>query len=212
MPGSGPFLGDGEGGGVSIVGDGEYQWTSNPGHVPGTASQMETQIPWSRGASLLLDIERKKEKGTHHSWNPNTPTGSLPSPRGTWGQQCGGTSLYAAGTESHRTCTLGGACKVASGSRCCFGGSLSGTCGQKKGGHQHPAVKSGPRGLHANLSLCMLTQAQRPVTVCSSEAQSPPQALFCWLESANALFSLLGPLASPRPAAHSLPLSKRGVP
>lgn len=71
-------------------------------------------------------------KGTHHSWNPSTQTGSLQSPRGTQAHWCAGTSLHAEGTESHRMCTWGGACRAASGSHCCYGANLSETCGQNK--------------------------------------------------------------------------------
>lgn len=72
------------------------------------------------------------EEGTHHSWNPSTQTGSLPSPLGTWGRRYGGTSPRAAGTESHRMCTWGGAGRAANGSHCCCEVSLSGTCGREE--------------------------------------------------------------------------------
>lgn len=111
-----------------------------------TASVKWKCEPLRVGGAFLLPIRAKEGgKGTHHSWNLSTQTGSLPSPRGTWGRRCGGTSLRAVGTEIRRTCTWGGASREASGSRCCCGGSLSGTCGQEErepqqlGREKHPA-------------------------------------------------------------------------
>lgn len=95
-------------------------------------SKTEAQIPWSRGGGLPSPQRGEGGEETHHSWNPSTQTGSLPSLRGTWGQWCGGTSPCAVGTESHRTCTWGGAGRAANGSRCCCEASLSGTCGQEE--------------------------------------------------------------------------------
>ena len=88
---------------------------------------------WSRGQG---------REGTHRSWNLSTQTGSLPAPRGTWGQRHAGTSLRAAGTASRRTCTWVGAGRAASGSRCCFGGSQSGTCGQEERASADGAAQS----------------------------------------------------------------------
>ena len=88
---------------------------------------------WSRGQG---------REGTHRSWNLSTQTGSLPAPRGTWGQRHAGTSPRAAGTASRRTCTWAGAGRAASGSRCCFGGSQSGTCGQEERASADGAAQS----------------------------------------------------------------------
>ena len=142
---------------------------------------METRTPRAEaGAFLLPGKGREGGKGTHHSWNPSTQTGSLPSPRGMWGRRCGGTSLRAAGTESRRMCTWGDASREASGSRCCCGGSRSGTCEQEErepqqlGSVKHPtwpgrcplpscaqvspelgclALDAGPRELSSSLPL-----------------------------------------------------------
>lgn len=118
-----------------LVGDFKCQWTSNRERLPigdNSISKMEAQTPWSRDRGLAYPWQQESGRGTHHSWNLSTQTGSLPSPPGMWGQRCGGTSPRAAGTESHRTCTWGGAGRAANGSRCCCGGSPSGTCGQEE--------------------------------------------------------------------------------
>lgn len=103
---------------------------------------------WSRGQG---------REGTHRSWNLSTQTGSLQAPRGTWGQQHAGTSLRAAGTASRRMCTWGGAGRAASGSRCCFWGSQSGTCGQEERASADRAGQS------------LLLASMHPSSLCSGQ-------------------------------------------
>ena len=92
--------------------------------------------------------------GTHRSWNLSTRTGSRPAPRGTWGQWRGGTSLRAAGTESHRTCTWGRAGRAESGSHCCCVGSRSGTCAEEERASAAGAGQGALPGLCASPPPC----------------------------------------------------------
>lgn len=140
------------------------------------------------GASLLpgqgMVLGGWRWEGTHHSWSLSTRTGSLPSPRGTWGQQCGGTSPSAVGTESRRTCTWGDAGRVASGSRCCCsGGSLSGTWGRKErasaagtGAEQSPPLVPVP-GLSFFPSVLQSAASLSPKPERTSPAAPRPKAM-----------------------------------
>ena len=82
---------------------------------------------WSRGQG---------REGTHRSWNLSTQTGSLPAPRGTWGQQHAGTSLRAAGTASRRMCTWGVQVERRVALAAASGGASQGPVGRRKGPQQ----------------------------------------------------------------------------